>query len=286
VIHPIRPVFLAAAAAATFATAAPAQAEPTLAPHRAVYELKLRETRGSSSVDQIRGRIVYEFTGAPCEGYALSFRQVTEIGNSEGETNVSDLRSATWEDGAAKSLRFTAQNYLNQQLEKDTDGRAERGADAVKVTISKPEKSDKGFGEETLFPTEHLRKILEAAERGDKLLSAAVYDGSEDGDKVYDTLTVIGKPETAEPANLEAAAKTPELAKATRWPVSVSYFERGKAPDGDDKKDSGGEQTPIYAMSFDLYDNGVSRAMKIDYGDFVLDGELKELKFLKATTCK
>lgn len=279
-IEQTRSFLLIATAAAAIVGAAPASAETLLAPHRAIYELKLRETRGSSSVDQIRGRIVYEFTGDACEGYALSFRQVTEIGNGEGETNVSDLRAATWEDGAAKSFRFTAQNYLNQALEKDTDGRAERGADAVKVALSKPTKDTKNFDERTLFPTEHLRKIIEAAGRGETLLEAPVYDGSESGDKSYDTLTVIGKELDGEPANVEAAAKTPELASTKRWPVSVSYFEKGKRDAGS------GEQTPVYAMSFDLYANGVSRAMKIDYGDFVLDGELKELKFLKPTTCK
>lgn len=269
-----------AAALAVCGSALPAAAEPLLAPHRAIYELKLRETRGSSSIDQIRGRIVYEFTGDKCDGYALSFRQVTEIGNGEGETNVSDLRAATWEDGAAKSFRFTAQNYLNQALEKDTDGRAERGADALKVALSKPTKDTKDFDGRTLFPTEHLRKIIDAAERNETLLEAPVYDGSESGDKSYDTLTVIGKAEEGEPANVEAAAKTPELSATKRWPVSVSYFEKGKVGA------AGGEQTPVYAMSFDLYANGVSRAMKIDYGDFVLDGELKELKFLKAGDCK
>lgn len=274
-----RSLLTIAVASLALAAATGARADALLAPHRAIYELKLRETRGSGNVDQVRGRIVYEFTGDRCDGYALSFRQVTEIGNGEGETNVSDLRAATWEDGAAKSFRFTAQNYLNQALDKDTDGRAERGAEQLKVTLQKPTKDVKDFDERTLFPTEHLRKIIEAAERGDSLLEASVYDGSESGDKSYDTLAVIGREMTGEPANLEDAAKTPELAASKRWPVTVSYFEKGK-------REGGGEQTPIYSMSFDLYANGVSRAMKIDYGDFVLDGELKELTFLKPTACK
>ncbi|MFD1701532.1 cell envelope integrity EipB family protein [Methylopila henanensis] len=274
-----RSLLIAAAVATASVWSGQASADAALAPHRAIYELKLREARNSTNVDRIRGRIVYEFTGDACEGYALSFRQVTEIGNGEGETNVSDLRAATWEDGQAQSFRFTAQNYLNQVLDKDTDGRAERADAALNVALSKPNKDSKTFDGRTLFPTEHLKSIISAAEKGETLLEAPVYDGSENGDKSYDTLTVIGKQEQGEPAGIEEAAKTPELQKAKRWPVSVSYFERGK-------RDANGEQTPVYAMSFDLYDNGVSRAMKIDYGDFVLDGELKELKFLKASACK
>lgn len=258
--------------------AGPALADVALAPHRAVYELKLRETRGSGGIDQVRGRIVYQFTGDACDGYALNFRQVTEIGNGEGQTNVSDLRSETWEDGGGKSFRFSAKNYLNDKLDRDTDGRAERATDAVKVTLSKPAPGGASYEARTLFPTEHLVKIIEAARGETTVVETPVYDGSEAGDKTYDTMTVIGKPASAPPANMEEPARKPELDKETYWPVTVSYFERGKKSDG--------EQTPDYQMSFDLYANGVSRALKIDYGDFVLDGELKELEFMKPTACK
>jgi hypothetical protein len=271
---------LALAVFAAPALAAPPAALPEspLAPHRAIYELKLRESRGSGAIGQVRGRIVYEFKGDACDGYALNFRQVTEIGNGEGETNVSDLRSETWEDGKARSFRFSARNYLNQQLDRDTDGRAERAPDKVKVTLSKPAKANADYDARTLFPTEHLRKIIEAARAQKGLLEAPVYDGSEAGDKTYDTLTVIGRPSETPPSDIEPPAKTPQLEREVYWPVTVSYFERGKPKDG--------EQQPDYQMSFDLYANGVSRALKIDYGEFVLDGELKELEFLAPTACR
>jgi hypothetical protein len=271
---------LAALAALAAVAAGPtlARADAALAPHRAVYELKLRETRGSSGVDQVRGRIVYEFKGGPCDGYALNFRQVTEIDNGEGDTDVSDLRAETWEDAKAKSFRFAAKNYRNQELDSDTDGRAERLDGGVSVTRVKPTKDVSTFEARTLFPTEHLRKIIEAASRSERLLEAPIYDGSEKGDKTYDTLTVIGAPMEAGEAVPEAPAKTPELDREARWPVTISYFERGKKNEG--------EQAPDYVMSFDLYANGVSRALKIDYGKFILDGELKELEFLKPSSCR
>lgn len=267
-----------AAALVIAGMAAPAAAEVALAPHRAVYELKLQEKRGSGGVDRVRGRIVYQFTGDACAGYALNFRQVTEIGDGEGQTNVSDLRSETWEDGAGKSFKFQARNYLNDQLDRDTDGEAKRAADAVRVTVSKPAKVSNAYDVKTLFPTEHLVKIIEAARGDRKLLEAAVYDGSEAGDKIYDTLTVVGKPETGLPAGAETPAKRPELEKETYWPVAVSYFERDKKVDG--------EQTPDYQMSFDLYANGISRALRIDYGEFVIQGDLVELEMMTPTACK
>ena len=44
-----------------------------------------------------------------------------------------------------------------------------------------------------MFPTEHVRRIIAAARDGKTLLQVAVYDGSDTGEKIYDTLTIIGK---------------------------------------------------------------------------------------------
>jgi hypothetical protein len=83
---------------------------------------------------------------------------------------------------------------------------------------------------------------------------------------------VIGKaipPDTDKPT--DAAAGQAVLANMTRWPVTISYFDRAA-------KDKDGEQTPVYAITFELYENGVSRALVLDYGDFVLTGEMTSLE--------
>jgi hypothetical protein len=35
-----------------------------------------------------------------------------------------------------------------------------------------------------------------------------------------------------------------------------------------------------------MYENGVARAIRIDYGDFLLDGELSSLELPDAKPCK
>ncbi len=255
----------------------PALAETPLAPHRAVYDLKLRTAKNLNAVERVQGRIVYEFQGNACEGYALNFRQVTEVTNGEGESNLSDLRSATFEEGDGKNFRFTAQTFTNRQLEKDVDGRATEEPDgAVAVEVKKPAAFSAKFPGPVVFPTEHLRRTIEAGEKGDATLAATVYDGSETGEKAYPTLSVIGKAIPAGQVDgLEDPARAGPLATQRRWPVSVSYFDPAKV----------GETTPIYTLGFELYENGVSRALRIDYGDFVLDGTLTELRFLPAKAC-
>src|SRR5438445_6176045 len=129
-----------------------------LASHRAIYELKLAQTRGNSAV-AARGRILYDFSGNACEGYALQFRQVSELDNGEGQVTLSDLRSTTWEDGAAKAYKFNSQNYRNERLVDAVDGRAERGSGAVSVTLTKPKDRKIDLEAAIMSPTERLRRI-------------------------------------------------------------------------------------------------------------------------------
>ena len=67
------------------ALAAPPADHVLLAPHRAIYDLKLSKSRGSRGIEAVRGRIVYDFSGNACEGYELQFRQVSELDSGEGK---------------------------------------------------------------------------------------------------------------------------------------------------------------------------------------------------------
>src|SRR6185312_13753434 len=99
--------------------------------------------------------------------------------------------------------------------------------EAVAVSLSKPKEKRFTVPVSAVFPTEHMRRIIVAAREGKSILEFPVYDGSETGEKLYNTLTVIGQPISpgAKPPN-DAAGKVPELAKLTRWPVTISYFEQ------------------------------------------------------------
>ncbi len=253
-------------------------------PHRAVYDLKLSSARGNRPVESVRGRILYDFSGSSCEGYALQFRQVSEIDAGEGSLMTTDMRAATWEDSAAKTFRFNSQNYVDQKLKNSVDGRAERSGAKVGVSLSKP--ALKKFGIDSggiLFPTDHMRRIIVAARAGQSLLQGPVFDGSETGDKVYETLSVIGPVIEPDARKLDdATAKDAMLSKMRRWPVTISYFDKGKS--SGDK--AGGEQTPVYSIRFELFENGISRALSLDYNDFVVAGEMTSLEVRPAKPCK
>lgn len=269
--------------ALAFAVPVPASAQDApvvLVPHRAIYDLTLGQARDTAQIASVRGRILYDFDGNACDGYTLQFRQVSELDSGEGKVSTSDLRSTTWEGGDAKRFKFTSQNFLNQNLIDSVDGHAEHGASATAVDLEKPVQKTLDIDGAAVFPTQHMVRVIEAARAGKNVLDFPVFDGSDTGDKVYDTLTIIGHKLGADDRRHDdAAAIEPKLATVPRWPVTISYFEKTKGQES-------AEQTPAYAIGFELYENGISRALSLDYNDFVVDGKLSSLEIKDAKPCK
>jgi hypothetical protein len=76
---------------------------------------------------------------------------------------------------------------------------------------------------------------------------------------------------------LPAPKNGEQLDQLSAWPVSIAYFEPGS-----DKKDA----VPAYELSFLFFENGVSRKLFIDYGEFAMQGEIKEIVFLPPGKCE
>jgi hypothetical protein len=256
-----------------------ASAEPALplAAHRAAYEISLSSADDHSPPSgqtpvSASGLIAYEFRGSACEGYASNFRQVTQLQRGEGDPISSDVSSITYEDGAGKALRFEIEGRTSANQDPPISGSAARAdSGATTVELAKPSEAKLNLGQDILFPTQHIERIIETAKANGGPLQARVYDGSDTGKKVFSTLTVIGKAGSGPSAD---AAVSDKLATIRRWPVTISYFDEGA-----------GDQPPEYTLSFDLYENGVSGSLKLDYGAFALSAKLSKIEWLPATTC-
>ncbi len=245
------------------ATSPQAPAIP-LAAHHATYDLKLVKSVGAKSPTSARGRLLYEFNGSAKDGYDQAFRQVVEIQPAEGTTRLSDMRSATFEKGG--DFTFYVKTISQEGSPDIVSGEAVKArGDILDITLQKPQTETIAVDNKVLFPTEHLERIIAAAKAGQQIVDAKVFDGSDDGKKVFDTTTIIGRPITgaAPDAPLQHNAM---MAAMPRWPVTISYFDAGKKDEG-----------PSYTLAFELYENGISRALRFDYGDFILGGEMTSL---------
>ena len=80
------------------------------------------------------------------------------------------------------------------------------------VALSKPDAETMNIGKDILFPTEHIERIIAHAKAGGGTMEARVYDGSDTGKKVFQTLTVIGREATTPTPESEFAATLGRLA--------------------------------------------------------------------------
>jgi hypothetical protein len=262
--------------------AMPQKSAVELVPHRAIYDLRLGEASSSSNVADLRGRLVFDFSGSRCDGYTYKSRLVTEMTDQDGGAVVTDMRTSTWENFAGDEFRFENVEYNGFHQTSLVSGLASRkeASDKIAVKFEEPSEEAVEFNRRALFPTQHSIAILEAAERGESVLQADVFDGSEEGKKLYTTTTFIGRahPPTTGKHSLEAVPNADHLKALTSWPISISYYDvatPGSRTDG----------LPTYELAFRLYSNGVSGDLTINYGDFMIGGKLKRIDFKDAGEC-
>jgi hypothetical protein len=258
--------------------AALAESSPVLplASHRAAYDISLADSSAPSSVSSqtpisATGLIAYEFRGSSCEGYTSNFRQMTEMERSEGEPVSMQVNAMSYEEADGKSMRFQIDSRGLQESE-PVAGTATRGAgDDLRVELTKPQAKTLDFGHDVLFPTQHIERLIDAAKHGGGIVQARVYDGSDTGAKIFATTSVIAK-EATKPG--EDAQTATALGGIRRWPVVISYFDEAST-----------DSAPEYTLSFDLYENGVSGSLKLDYGAFALNARLRKLEILPTSAC-
>ena len=248
-------------------------------PHRAVYDITFDHATPGSGVADMSGRMVYEMTGTTCGEYAQNMRFVTRMTNQEGVAQVNDLRTSSFEELATHRLRFSSSQYENQKLSEASQGSAGpgNGASFTEVKLTKRAKKTVKLPSDIYFPIQHSLALVEAARAGHSQFTANLYDGSDKGEKFYETSAVIGP--RADPGSVKTLAKVANSEKLNglaSWPIAIGYFEPGPA-----RLDA----LPTYELSFRFYENGVSSRLYIDYGDFAIRGELKELTFLDAGKC-
>ncbi len=290
---PHRAVVATLLVAGTVLTAAPGvqgqRAEPSraqslqpaqLQPHRAVYEFSLGKSRSDKGVAALSGRMVYEFTGSPCEGYTQTMRFVIRTSAASGAVSVSDQRSTSWEDDSGMRYRFQSSQYRDQKLVDQTAGTATRGegTEDTRIEITHPDRRRSAIGGSALFPVQHSLRLLDAARRGRTMFVSDFFDGAEGGEKTYLVSAQIAKPVAAGfNRTLPRVGQADKLDGVQAWPVLLSYYEQG----GESK-----DALPIYEMAFVYYANGISRRLVIDNGEYTMNGELSQLEMLEPLPCR
>jgi len=258
-------------ALALCAAAAPVPAGgAALEPHVAAYRLGLHETRGASALLDVRGGLVIEWRLA-CDGWLSRQRLGFVATTEEGQGFSHDVRFSSWEASDGSRLQYTIRSFGDGGPEEGYRGEAvlERGAGGGVASFSEPQEQDVKLPPGTVFPTDHLQRVLMGAEDGARFLSHEVFDGW-GFDALTQITSVIGQ---AREIELPADA-APAGAAGRAWPVSMAYYNVENPTD-----------TPEFEASFRLIENGVLSDLVLDYGEFSLDATLEKLELLEHPDC-
>lgn len=248
-----------------------------LQPHRAIYTLKLETAEAATDIGSIEGRMVLEWRGGPgCDGYTVTQRVVTRISDTDGTLTTRDMRHHSWESIQGDIFRFGFDQYVNGRLAGRVSGTATRKKGAGRAVFSSPAGTELLLPDDVVFPSEFTVELLEAASRGERTVSRSIFEGAE-SDRRFDVTAFIGEagttPDDAGAADIEEG-KGLALTGMKTWPVHMSYFDP-KTADG----------LPSYEVSYWLFENGISASLLMDYGGFVLRGDLDALVYFDPDDC-
>jgi len=244
-----------------------------MAPHKALYDIKMVSKHSGSQVINISGRMFYEWR-PECEAWVTDhrFNLFYEYADSPPIRVTSDF--STYEPYDGKSFDFTSRRKRNGELYEEVRGRAERNEDGTGTAVyTMP--PDQGFdlNKGTMFPMAHSLEILKLAREGKKFYNATVFDGS-DNEGPMEINSFIGKP-------VDAASLVPadgmidaDLIRSPAWAVRMAFFPL-MTPEADSE----------YEMEVVYHENGVISDMRVDYRDFSVTQKLLALEKVKVADC-
>ena len=237
-----------------------------MAAHRAAYRLTLDRTRDSAGVADAQGIMLFEVVDA-CDAWAVRQRFTLVVEDRDGNAIETSSDYTTLEAKDGSRLRFSLTQITEGAVTSRIAGTAELTPAGGTVRYTEPGTVEEPLPPGTMLPMIHTIRSLAAARAGQRLLIGPLFDGTSD-DGAQDTTTIISGGWLAPQPN----APFPMLAPLGSARMRIAFFDRHPASQG------GGAGTPTYEVSLRYYENGVADELKMDFGDFTVDGRLVELQ--------
>jgi hypothetical protein len=259
--------FAAAALAAAFwASAAAAEINA----HRALYTMTLGTSRTDSGVTGAHGAMAYQW-GESCDGWTVEQRYKLTLSYAESQDVVIISNFVTWESKDGLRYRFNQKETRNGTVDEEIRGEAQLDGPGKggTITFEKPNAKTMKLPVGAMFPSAHTILLLEKAQAGENFVSRQVFDGATVEGAVLVTAAIGGKvePDPKDPM------KAPIL-QHVGWRVRLAFFPAEVA-----------EEKPDYELGMLLLENGVSRDMLIDYGDYTIKAKLDSIEALPKPNC-
>lgn len=247
----------------------PANQQPgaeAMVAHRAAYRLTLDRARDTSDVARARGIMLYEVVDA-CDGWATRQRFTLILTDRDGQEIETGSDYSTYETKDGRSIRFSLTQTTGGAVSQRISGEAEVTPEGGTARYVDPEAKEERLPPGTLLPMLHTIRTLAAARAGQRLLVAPLFDGTS-AEGAQDTTTVISAWQP--PQDNPRFAPLANLGNAR---MRVAFFDR-------QDRSGGGASAPDYEVGLRYWENGIADELKMDFGEFVVDGRMEELSIL------
>ncbi len=256
-----------------FALAAlPAElAAAELLSHRAIYRMALDNATGASDVVAADGMMLYRFAEA-CDGWTVENRTYLRLSYERGADTETVWTFVSWEAADGTKFRFNARYEQDGSVIEKLKGEASLGGPGAGGTarFSLPEEDVVDLPAGTVFPTEHMAKLVAAAEAEQIVLGEVVFDGS----SLENPYRVSAFMAALPPGDAEALAKVAGLPPSPAWWVRMAFYPyRGDDP------------LPEFELGARYRDDGVADQISQHFEDFSLVLRLKDLEILPKPDC-
>ena len=240
-----------------------------IVPHRAIYELSYGSGTSRSDVVDVTGNMLFEWEDS-CDGWSVTQRTVMSFTYRTGESVDLGWNLVTWESKDGLRYRFFIRNLENGEVKDEFRGEAHLdgpGKGGV-ADYTLPEGRQVTLPPGTLFPTAHTIELLKRIEAGETFFWATFFDGF-DEEGLSDISAIVTKSMATEAG---VAGRMPLLSAGPSSRVHLAFF----------KHSNDSESTePEHEQQLRLHQNGIVETITFDFGDFNVEGKLKELKELR-----
>jgi hypothetical protein len=196
----------------------------------------------------------------------------------------------TWESKDGLRYRFNQKETRNGTVDEEIRGSAQLDGPGKggTGTFEKPQPQTMKLPPGALFPSAHTILLIQKGESGDNFVSRQVFDGATVEGAVLVSAVIGPKSEptvakaSADPKTDPNAKPDPNAANLANdpilqrpgWHVRLAFF----------PADENAEK-PDYELGMMLLDNGISRDMMIDYGDYTIRAKLNKIEPLGKPHC-
>ena len=239
----------------------------TIVSHKAYYDLEFLTNDTTSLVDSGSGKSSF-LIEKQCRGWSLkeTFAITFNLNNKNNSKNFSIFSS--FEDFTSKNFSFEHLDKNNFEKEIFYSGYIKKNKDLLDGMIFEKNNEKLSFSGDILFPTEHLKILLENAKKNVSFHTAKVFFGSDKNNLVKVVSAFIGKKVDSD-ISIEN-----NLLKKQVWPIQLSFYDLNqKNPN---------PKTKVIAY---VDESGIAHSYSVDYGSYKMKGKLTSIEKVNKLKC-